>query len=83
MVISRTQRAQTRLLGFGFPGSPLSFRVPPGQRCIPGQVPGHCALCCLLSPRARSLDTASTVSRAGSVPSKQLLARADGLLMRT
>lgn len=52
MVISRTQRAQTRLLGFGFPGSPLSFRVPPGQRWIPGQVPG--SLWALLSAEPQS-----------------------------
>ena len=39
-VISRTQRAQTRLVGRGVPGSTLSFWVSPDQRWIPGQVPG-------------------------------------------
>ena len=39
-VVSKTQRAQTRLVGRGVPGSTLSFWVSPYQRWIPGQVPG-------------------------------------------
>ena len=47
-VVSRNQRAQTRLVGRGVPGSTLSFgclRTSVGSlaRCR-----GHCRLCCLL-----------------------------------